>query len=432
MGSKDPLKSAPVSTPLLRRSHLDFLIVLAGTTFATATGFILKIAIGRQLGADALGIFCICYGMLSTLAVVGDFGVRYAVITLATPLLGEKPQRASSMVGSALILKLIGGVSLMTLGWLLADWTAHSWFHKENLSPFLRITVSGVFLWSLWDGLEGCLQIKQRFTKAALLRIAMDLIRLVSYFGLCFYQNGRFLTMDRFMWLYFLSIGVSLLLGLPMLWRELQPRFDAWKEDAATLLRFSGWIFAYRLFVLLLLFLDSLCLSRWSGLTEVGHFEAAKGLAYAMLLVSETLGQVLLPKVSQLRTPESLAQFLSRFYRYLGALGLCAALWMLMAGNLLVLFGSRFQDPTVLQTFKILVIASMSLMPSTVMGTLLMSLHRTRALGLLALGQVILALGGYSVACRVGIVATASTTAGVQVLGAFLMLLYLRRVISQG
>jgi O-antigen/teichoic acid export membrane protein len=409
-----------------KRSLFDFLIVLGGTTFATATGFLLKIMIGRQLGPDSLGIFCICFGMLNSLAVVADLGVRYSTVALASQQLEQSPEKVKSLVGAALMLKLLGGLLAMTLGWFLADWTAHSWFHKENLGPFLRITVSGVFLWSLWDGLEGCLQIKQRFTTAALLRILMDAFRLISYAGLAFYAHGSYLTMDRFMWLYFLAISLSLVVGFPILWNQLRPNLTNFERHATTLIRFSGWIFVYRFLALMLLFLDSLCLSRWNTLHGVGQFEAAKGLAYAMLLISETLGQVLLPKVSQLQNRADLVRFLQRFYRYLGSLCVAAIVWMLVAGKLLFLFGKSFQDPSVLQTFQVLVIASLALMPATVVGTVLIGQHQAKQLGLISIIQVVLALAIYSQTAPIGIVATAACTAGIQCLGAALGVLALR------
>ena len=40
---------------------LDFALVLGGTAFATGTGFLLKVLIGRNLGPGQLGTFGICF-----------------------------------------------------------------------------------------------------------------------------------------------------------------------------------------------------------------------------------------------------------------------------------------------------------------------------------------------------------------------------------
>jgi O-antigen/teichoic acid export membrane protein len=145
-----------------------------------------------------------------------------------------------------------------------------------------------------------------------------------------------------------------------------------------------------------------------------------------MLLISETLGQVLLPKVSQLQTRADLVRFLQRFYRYLGSLCLAALVWTAVAGKLLFLFGKNFQDPSVLQTFQVLVIASLALMPATVVGTVLIGQHQAKQLGLISIIQVVLALAIYSQTAKLGIVPTAACTAGIQCLGAALGVLALR------
>ena len=413
------------------RALLDFAIVLVGTGFATGTGFILKIFIGRRLGPDALGIFSVCYAILSWLAVVADLGVRYSVITLASQYWKEEPEHARSLVGSSLLLKGAGGLLMLGVGWLLAEPFAEGFFHKPTLEPFLKITASGIFLWALWDGVEGCLQLRQRFTTAALLRIAMDVVRLVAFFGLLFYAGGRFLTMDRYMWMYFLAIGVSLAGGLPLVFVHLRPCFRHLGRSMGELVRFSQGVFFYRLFAILLIFLDSLMLSRYGQLEDVGKFEAAKGLAYALLLVSETLGQVLLPRVNLMRSGADYRSFLQRFARYLLALSLAGLVWMALAGKLLLLFGARFQDPQVLATFEVLVGATLALMPATVMGTVLLSLKRPGLLAGVGGLQVLVGTLLYPLACARGIVAVAACTVALQGLGAVLLWLALRRIVAR-
>lgn len=413
------------------KALLDFAIVLAGTGFATGTGFILKIFIGRRLGPDALGIFSVCYAILCWLAVVADLGVRYSVITLATQYGEKEPEHARSLVGSSLLLKGAGGFLMFLVGWLLAEPFALNLFHKPELEPFLKITATGIMLWALWDGVEGCLQLRQRFTTAALLRIAMDVCRLVAFFALYFYLDGQMLRMDRYMWLYFLAIGVSLVLGLPLVFAHTKPLFRNLGRSMGELVRFSQGVFFYRLFAILLLFMDSLMLSRYGRLEQVGKFEAAKGLAYALLLVSETLGQVLLPKVNQMRSGADYRSFLARFTRYIGALALAGIVWMFGAGKLLVLFGKQFQDPAVVTTFEVLVFSTLALMPATVMGTVLLSLKRPGLLAIVGAVQVALGFVLYPLACQQDIVQAAYCGATLQGVGAVILWILLYRIVGR-
>ena len=170
---------------------LDFALVLGGTAFATGTGFLLKVFIGRLLGPGQLGIFGICYAFLTVVSMLADLGVRYSVVNLASRAFNsENHERARRLVVAGLLLKLIGGLVIATLGWALAPLLATHVLLKPQLIPFLRITAVGVCIWSLWDGLEGALHVRQRFSWGSACRILLELLRLLCFAGLWGYAQG--------------------------------------------------------------------------------------------------------------------------------------------------------------------------------------------------------------------------------------------------
>lgn len=413
------------------RSMVDFGLVLGGTAFATGTGFVLKVFIGRNLGADALGVFAMCYAVLTVASILADVGIRYSMVNLGARILKDDPEKVRSYVAAGLLVKLVAGLVVLGLGWLLSEWIAAVLFRKPDLAPFLKITSVGVFLWALWDGLEGALHIKQRFSTASALRILMDAARLASFFGLFFYRDGVLLTMDRFMWLYFGAIGLSVAVGLVLVGLTLKPTVRNLEEQARELIRFSRGVFFYRSCTMVLLFLDSLALTRYGSLDQVGQFEAAKGLAYALLLVSESLGMVLLPKVNQIKSLAEIKDLLRRFAVYFGVLTVAALAWLSVAGRFLVLFGPDFTQPQVVRTFQIMVVATLFTIPSTILGMVLLSLGRPGVLGRIALFQVVLGVLIYPVTTvQGGIIGTALTGLGLQLLGALFMAGVLRAEIA--
>ncbi len=415
-----------------RLAHLlDFGLVLGGTAFATGAGFLIKVFLGRLLGADKLGIFGACYAFLTVVSVLADLGVRYSLVNLASREDGGHSERAKRLVVGGLFLKLLGSFLVALTGWLLGPAIAVSLLHKPELAPYLQITSIGVCIWALWDGLEGSLHVRQKFSWGAACRILFEGTRLLSFATLWAYQGGSYLTLDRYMWLYFLAPVLSLAVGALMLNKLYHPGEHRepllQRTELVELVRFSRGIFFFRSASGTLMFLDSLMLTRYGQLTEVGLYEAAKGLAFALLLVSESLQMVLLPKVNQIKTLVEIKTLVKRSGRYFAVLFLSAMLWMVMAAPFLGLFGEAFAEPEVAQTFYLMVAVTLFTIPSAIFSTVLLTLDKPITLGCIALSQVVLGLFIYPHTITAGgPIGTASTALGLQIYGACAYALALR------
>lgn len=416
-----------------KQSLLDFGLVFGGMAFATAAGFVLKVLIGRGLGATGLGIFGMCYATLTVTTTLGDLGIRHSLITLASRTRAEDSARAQGYVAAGLFLKLITGTAVMVLGWVLAPWAAEFIFRKPQVTPYLQITAMGFLLWGLWDGVEGSLQSSQRFRSSAILRVLLEGMRLASFLLLWLGMEGRFLSMDRFLWLYFLAPLLAVMIGSWLLKSSLRPRSGQLMESLKQLVAFAPGVFFFRTATMALLFLDSLALARYGELSQVGQYEAAKGLAYAILVVSESLGMVLLPKVNLVRTREAMRLVLRRFLVYFAILAVVAVLWLSVAGALLALFGPAFTRPEVFRTFQTLVVATLFTISGTTLAMVMLALGRPGLLGLVAAGQVLLGLLAYPVmVVQFGMVGTAFTTAALQLLGVVVLVAVLRPLLAGG
>lgn len=417
---------------------LDFALVLGGVAFATGTSFVLKVAIGRTLGPDQLGVFGVCYAFLTVVSMLADLGVRYSLVNLASRAVSQDNlERARRLVVAGMLVKLVGGLLIAGLGWVLAPSVAQSLLHKPELAPFLQMTSVGVAIWSLWDGLEGALHVRQRFSWGAGCRILLELLRLVAFAALWGAAGGRYLTLDRFMWLYFAAplaaLGVGAFL-LKLLYTRGKDSCEArlQKAEMMELIVFSRGVFFYRSASVILLFLDGLMLARYGRLVDVGLFEAAKGLAFALLLVSETLQQVLLPKVNQIETLDEIKGLIKKSGRYFAVLVLAALVWMMVASPFLSLFGEAFTQPGVATTFYLMVMVTLFTIPSTIWSTVLLTLDRPVTLGLIASSQVVLGLVLYPYLIPIsGTISTAATTLALQVYGnlayAFVLVREVRR-----
>jgi O-antigen/teichoic acid export membrane protein len=159
-------------------------------------------------------------------------------------------------------------------------------------------------------------------------------------------------------------------------------------------------------------------LTRYGQLSDVGLYEAAKGLAFALLLVSESLQMVLLPKVNQIKTLDQVKTLVKRSGRYFAVLFVSAMVWMVVAAPFLGLFGKAFTLPVVGTTFSIMVAVTLFTIPSTIFSTVLLSLDKPITLGCIALGQVLLGIALYPTTVPLGgPVATACTALSLQMFG---------------
>lgn len=405
--------------------------MFGGTAFATGAGFVLKILVGRQLGTAALGVFGMCYGALVVVSTLSDLGIRYSLITLASKRQREEPEQARALVAAGLALKLLAGILGLGAGWVLAPWAAEALFRKPELAPYLRMTSVGLLLWGMWDGIEGALQSAQRFRDAAALKILIEGARLLSFLALWLTRDGLFLSPDRFMVLYMGAPLLAVGAGALLLRGSLHPWPGGSRAGLGTLLSFAPGVFFYRTFSMVLVFMDSLLLTRYGDLGAVGQFEAAKGLAFAILLVSESLGMVLLPKVNQLGSLAALKSLLRRFTLYFALVSAVALAWLLLAGRLLALFGPAFHQPTVVHTFQLLVLTTLFTLPATTLGVVLLALNRPGVLGRVAALQVLLGLASYPVTIvQGGLLGTAATTAALQLAGLLMLTWALRAEIA--
>ena len=415
-----------------RIAHLmDFCLVLGGTAFATGAGFLIKVFLGRLLGPGQLGIFGACFAFLTVVSVLADLGVRYSLVNLASRALSEgDEERAQRLVFGGLFLKLFGSLAIAAVGWLTAPALATSILQKPELGPYLQMTSVGVCVWALWDALEGALHARLKFSWGAGCRIVFELLRMLFFAGLWAHAGGAYLTLDRYLWLYFLAPLASLVIGAVMLAKLYHPRGLGLlhRAELEELVRFSRGIFFFRSASVTLMFLDSIMLTRFGELSDLGLYEAAKGLAIALLLVSESLQMVLLPKVNQIKTLVEIKSLVKRSGRYFAVLFLSALLWMVIAAPFLGLFGEAFTDPVVARTFQIMVAVTLFTIPAAIFSTVLLSLNRPITLGCIALGQVILGAVIYPTTVTTGgPVGTALTALGLQILGCLAYAFALRR-----
>lgn len=392
---------------------------------STVSGFGIKVTLARSLGAEALGAFALCYALLYVVGTLVDLGVRQGLVSLISRSQDADGDEAVRFWNCAILIKMGASAAATVVGVALAEPIAQSVFHKPTLAPYFYAVAVGFSVWSAWDLLEGSLQIRLRFGFAASLRATIDALRLLSLYGLWAFHLQ---DVQVFMWLYVL---VPLLM-FPVAWRIGAPRVSRGllcrhPSEEGVLWQFSRHVFLYRLFALVLTVLDSFTLGRFFSLDSLGYYEAAKGIAYIVLLANEAMNFVLLPRVTAFADPEEYRRFLTRFaWCFAGAAAFAPAV-LFVAPWILAIFGKGFMEPRMLGIVRILVPGCLCVLPLSMVSMVMMGLHKPEVPARIAVVQVVVAALSYVwVVPRFGPEGAAWVNTSSQALGMVLGLAVLR------
>lgn len=410
----------------LSKSVRGFVLMLMAMGISTVSGFGIKVFLARSLGPEALGAFALCYALLYVTGTLADLGVRQGLVSLVSRSQEPDGPEAVRLWSCACLIKTAAGLVATVAGLLLAEPVARLVFHKPPLAPYFCAVAVGFSVWSAWDLLEGALQIRLRFGFAASLRATIDGLRLVSLYVM---WALHLQDMRAYMWLYVLTplllMPVALYIGRPHVSRAFLDRLP---HEGATLWRFSRLVFLYRLFALVLTVLDSFTLGRFHDLDALGYYEAAKGIAYIVLLANEAMNFVLLPRVTAFADPGEYRRFLVRFAWCFAGAAAFAPVVLFVAPWILAVFGRSFGEPRMLGIVKILVPGCLCVLPLSMVSMVMMSLRKPEIPARVSVVQVLAAAVAYGlVVPRWGPEGAAWVNTGSQALGMTIGLLLLRR-----
>ncbi len=291
---------------LSRETGLVFLGRVGGAGF----GFLMSWAVARWMGPEMFGLYSLFIVILILgNDVLGD-GLNPGVVRDYALHSEHSALRGAEVLSTALILRMVLGTPVAVVGTVVAL-SASSWSSQNEayVAP-LALGLIGSFGAALLSFTLATWQARQAFVSYALTAAAVNTLRLASAVILFAFSSFTLaLVMGLHVVFYYLCAGFALW----RLWPTLAGlRFDP--ELLRALLRFSKWPALASLCFVLQSNLAVPVLMYTANAAEAGIYAAGASLLMLIDFLTVSLLTTLLPRVSQLRTPDQWRAYVKRFF----------------------------------------------------------------------------------------------------------------------
>ena len=299
-----------------------------------ALGFAASILLVRYLGVERLGE----YNYASTFAALAGFlGGLGLPILLTREAARDKPS-ADAALGATLVLQY--GLSSLTF---ITIAVSGAIFNSMELALPIGIIGLGVAINALGAPYLAMLNAFEAMHVSSAIEVACT----VLHVGLIFTAIYLRLEVTGLVAILLINSGVNFALT-----KYASNRYCAPPRYTYDLTRLKGLLIATAPFALMVILnnvyyrIDIIMLEKMQGLAAVGIYSAAYKLLDVLMIVGANITGVLYPRMASeaAGAPHALGRTIERSYRYMGALGIPAAVLATMLGPWIIrsLFGEEF------------------------------------------------------------------------------------------
>lgn len=373
-------------------------IVLVLRGLGSLTGLGVGVLVARLLGAEGAGLYFFAVSVVNIGSVFGRVGFSAVMVRNIAESVATKDWGRGRFVYSA-GLKVVAGVSLIVGAVIFASapWSATAVFKKPEYVVPLMFAALAIAPYSL-SWMEGdALRALRRIPSAQLTKAVLgSLVTLVLL-----YPMARLWHADGAIAAFVLGTGAAAVAGY-LLWRRAWPRIPGNTggppppNSSVRSLLFSSWaLLGVALANTGIQNIASIIIAAVGTTAEVGVFNVASRVSAMLLLPLHGVVAILAPKFVQLNVggEDAALEVLVRrsFWLLLGVVAPAAVAVFLLAGPVMEMFGSHFQQGVpILRILLVSVVINVGTGPTS---QLLMMCGRERALWKLSLATLVLAIG---------------------------------------
>ncbi len=372
-------------------------VVLAGTIFTAALGYVFKVYLAHALGAEALGMYALGMTIISFLGIINVFGLPESAVRFVALYAASKrfvALRALLWNGPWMLL----GTNLLFAAVLLraGPWVATHFYHSPQLVRYLPlfalIMIAGALNAFFGKVVAGYKEVGRRtmITRfvASPVTMAVAVLLIALGGGLWGYLVAQIL-----------SAAVVMALLVSLVWR-LTP-VEARSPDVKRLWiepevwSFSAAMFGIGLMEFFMAQSDRVALGFYRGAHDVGIYSVAAALVAYEPIILQSVNQIFAPVIADIHTRGDLA-LLGRLFQTLTKwmLGLTLPLAMVMiafARPIMRIFGHEFEAG-----WSILVVGTCGQLVNCAVGSvgylLLMSGNQRRLIRVQAVMAVVMVI----------------------------------------
>ena len=413
-----------VSTSTFRHSS----ITLTGTILNGVLGAVFYILAARFLGPAQFGLMSVVIITQTLVTDLGDLGVNTGLVNFLPRYLHSDWEKAKKFLKLALEVKVIVFVIILIFGLAFSDYIAINIFKKPELYRPLQIGMFGVGGLLLMSFSTQTLQAKQRFFAWSGIQVGTNVIRVI--FILIFLALGYF-SLHSALWVYMLVPFLGFVIGLFLISRGFLKAKNEWSV-AREFFTYNKWVAAFTILAAISSRLDTFIATRLLSANDLGLYSAANQMVKAVPMIVSAMGTVIAPKMASLDSVHKLIQYLKKTQvMVLGLATLGAALTPVAVWLIPHLLGREYIASGPI--FLLLFFAMLSFLISvpTHMAIIYYYSKPSFFLWLSILHFLIIAILGWFLTSKYGVVGAATTVLLGQVVNFVIPLLWVLRKISQ-
>jgi O-antigen/teichoic acid export membrane protein len=357
--------------------------ILRNSIFGLAASFLMKlisftfsVVIVRRLGVQDYGQYSAVLAFGTTFAIFSDlglgiFGVRQVARWRDLPDWRERSQELYvNIIGIRLILSVFTAILVISAAWITG--------RSPLILGAIAINTLSLFLYAFEGAEEAVLSGLERMDKLSSFKVLAQITFLVAggvalvsgtgYYGLIGANLLSVLVLTIFLWRNLSSFGL----------RIVRPSYSTWLKLLKASLPFGVLGFALGLSYKF----DSVLLNIFRGDAETGYYNAAYGIVFSAILISNVLNTSLFPSLTRqvVSEPGQLARISERVFRYLMILALPITFggWALAGDVMNFLYTDRFAQT--IPAFRILVWVIPLMYMSEFLGYLILIQDKERSI----------------------------------------------------
>jgi O-antigen/teichoic acid export membrane protein len=442
VGGNSLADPAPEPKSYARRFVKGSTIIFTAFIASEITGVFLRMILARSLTIEEYGLFYAVYAFISMFALFRDPGLSTALVKYIPEFTVKKQfAKLKTSIVFSLIFQAAFGLVVSAVLFIFSDYIALAVFRNASVSliPSASLLLRILSVWFFVESFRGLLSsIAQGFQNIPILALlSSSYTPLIFLLVICFVGilglglNGVALS-------YLLATVLISIFGMIFFIRKyshvFREKISITKPLVKKLFMFALPVFVAGFGDLILTYTDTLTITIFRTLPEVGYYQAAQPSARILWYVSSSLAVVLFPMVSEFwarRQKKLLRQALHFITKFSFILIIPAALVFIAFPNIVItlLFGSRYLGGvTVLQIFGIaaFIYTLYNLLAITIVG-----IGRpgtiAKVVGIMAIFNLI---GDLLLVPIYGIEGAATTTLASFIIGLVLMLHYARKFIG--
>ena len=318
----------------LRRVVNNFSWLLFEKVLKMAVGLVITIQITRQLGVETFGTYSYIIALAAIFAPLASVGLE----TVTIRELIKRPERAHSILGSALMVRLFGGILVLIFASLI------SWFWVKNGRELvgLILLVASSYFFQAFDVIDYYFQSQQKMKRSVVARMSafllVNALKFVALLHHAHYQVFIFLFQLEFIFcliFYVLNYG-----------KEVRQ----WKVDLSvvkSLLKDSWPALIIGLSISVQGYFDQIILGSKIGVSELSQYTVAMTIVSALNFAPMIVYMATSPEIIKARemSTDLYHEKLKKVYRSMFILFILMALPLMLFSNQIIhlLYGDAYE-----------------------------------------------------------------------------------------